>query len=515
MREKNSRPDKILGSSRKPPSAASNSNKPSSSKGSKKGGASSKHTNPPTHTQKQRSEEDTKDSAAERARQQVFLDVFSSTFATVLGARDFNAQLQELKAALFARDFEGAFAREAALDVYAARWSPTRALCYGRILRGLAGHLKGRTSSSPASSRQYSRRSSNRRSSGIQLKEMRSREDISKIRERMRDVKLEEQNEAATTGTNSKSESSTEARKPGEDSGTDADADKDDDEQKREAEGENKQQTLRVLAIGGAAAEVVAFADFVSDSGMVADITLLDVGPWGSVVGRLHASLLESAPVAHGRELSTTYEKGTSSLVTATDFRVEFTQRDILSMKQGELEKLLRTRPTSTTTATDNPVLITLLFTLNELYAAGGIKLTTIFLRALTGALAPGTLLLVVDSPGSYSEAAVGKEARKYPMQWLLDHTLLSTSSPASGPRQRTGVDTAGSSDGTKTNANTDTGGDRDADEGQEEVVEAYTWQKIESSDSTWFRLPDGLRYPIQLENMRYQLHLYRYCACD
>ena len=35
-------------------------------------------------------------------------------------------------------------------------------------------------------------------------------------------------------------------------------------------------------------------------------------------------------------------------------------------------------------------------------------------------------------------------------------------------------------------------------------------WEKLESADSVWFRLAEGLRYPIQLENMRYQMHLYR-----
>ena len=35
-------------------------------------------------------------------------------------------------------------------------------------------------------------------------------------------------------------------------------------------------------------------------------------------------------------------------------------------------------------------------------------------------------------------------------------------------------------------------------------------WEKVHAQDSRWFRLPKGLRYPIELEDMRYQVHLYK-----
>ncbi len=117
------------------------------------------------------------------------------------------------------------------------------------------------------------------------------------------------------------------------------------------------------------------------------------------------------------------------------------------------------------------PCLTTLLFTLNELFASGGIGKTTAFLMKLTSIIPIGSLLLVVDSPGSYSETTVGKLAKRYPMQWLLDKVLLETES---------------------------------------NPVEGRRWVKLQSNDSVWFRLSDGLRYPIPLENMRYQMHLYR-----
>jgi 25S rRNA (uracil2843-N3)-methyltransferase len=118
------------------------------------------------------------------------------------------------------------------------------------------------------------------------------------------------------------------------------------------------------------------------------------------------------------------------------------------------------------------PKLLTLLFTLNELYTSS-ISKTTAFLLKLTIAAKPGSLLLVVDSPGSYSETAVGNAAKKYPMHFLLNHTLIGPSKP-------------------------------------DDIEISPDWEKVVSDDSRWFRIPEGLRYPISLENMRYQIHLYR-----
>ena len=61
---------------------------------------------------------------------------------------------------------------------------------------------------------------------------------------------------------------------------------------------------------------------------------------------------------------------------------------------------------------------------------------------------------------------------KKYPMKWLLDHTLLSV---------------AGTGEQAK-------------------------WMKVEGEDSVWYRIERRreLRYAVELESMRYQLHLYR-----
>ncbi|TGJ85190.1 hypothetical protein E0Z10_g3584 [Xylaria hypoxylon] len=396
------------------------------------------------------------ESEEELSRQQTLLNVFSNTFRDVLGAEDFSSQLQELKAALFNRDFEGAFAREAALDVYAARWSPTRALCYSQVLRGLDSHLKSLASNTSACG--------------------------------------DRSHHSPGDNSTQKGEDKHETRNPPSRGGQDESIAKDETEskdseepeaspvtiKKGDSEREEETQPLKILAIGGGAAEIVAFADYISShnastTSTRVEVTLLDIGPWGSIIQRLQTALTTTPPIS--RYANTAAREANKPLVASTSFQSNFAQKDILSLNQEELMTLI-------SGPDNNPILITLLFTLNELYTISGIKRTTTFLNLLSALVPRGTLLLVIDSPGSYSEAAVGKEAKRYPMQWLLDHTLVP---PPSDSRQKSG-------------------------DGQENGVPKpdLKWEKIESDDSVWFRVAEGLRYPIPLENMRYQMHLYR-----
>ena len=103
-------------------------------------------------------------------------------------------------------------------------------------------------------------------------------------------------------------------------------------------------------------------------------------------------------------------------------------------------------------------------------------KATGLLLR-MTDILPPGAALLVVDSPGSYSTLKLGQgkegaaQERKYPMKFLLDHTLLSVT------------------------------------EGK--------WQRVHTQDSRWWRRDASrLRYDVGegagLEDMRFQVHLYQ-----
>lgn len=56
--------------------------------------------------------------------QQLLLNIFKDVFEKTLGGDGLMQSLQDVKTALYERDFEKAFGREEWLEVYAVRWSP-------------------------------------------------------------------------------------------------------------------------------------------------------------------------------------------------------------------------------------------------------------------------------------------------------------------------------------------------------------------------------------------------------
>ncbi|KAK0735544.1 hypothetical protein B0T21DRAFT_368007 [Apiosordaria backusii] len=226
---------------------------------------------------------------------------------------------------------------------------------------------------------------------------------------------------------------------------------------------------LTCLSIGGCTAELAAFASALTllPSSPSGQITLLDSAPWGPVLDSLSHSLTTSPPISKYASKSTVQQP---PFISPDRLQFNFLQQDALATPYSQLFP--------TTSPVPAPVLVTLFFTLNELFTSAGIGKTTSFLLNLSSAIPIGSLLLVVDSPGSYSETTVGTSQKKYPMAWLLDK-ILSSVCPDTKPSE--------------------------APDGR------IKWKNLESHDSIWFRLPEGeLEYPIPLENMRYQMHLYR-----
>ena len=221
-------------------------------------------------------------------------------------------------------------------------------------------------------------------------------------------------------------------------------------------------QDPQILCIGGGAgAEVVALAAIGNIfSTFRLSITAVDVADWSPVLSKLTATVTK--PPVLSQYASAAKVDANRALLAPERYRVEFKQHDILECSVKELRLLVA-----------ESSLVTILFTLNELFSASTAK-TTAFLLNLTEIMKPKSWLLVVDSPSSYSEVTLGKSngPKRYPMKWLLDHTLQ---------------DLAGS----------DENGIR-------------KWKKQEVDDSRWFRLNDKLRYHVELESMRYQLHVYQ-----
>lgn len=323
--------------------------------------------------------------------QQLLLNIFRNSF-TERFETDIAPLVQEVKGHLYDRDFATAFGKESYLEVYAARWSPSRALGYAEVIWDLREHLFPTEDESPP----------------------RLGEDI-------------------------------------------------------------RPKRWKVMCLGGGAgAEIVALAgvqkmfqlenpntDEVHSTRM--EIDAIDVANWTSVVQKLDQQSKTAPPLSKYASAAT--KAANAPLLGQDNIEVAFHQHDVLSKDFVQLNPHLEAAN-----------VVTLLFTLNELYSTS-LPGTQRFLWRLTEYMRVGSLLLVIDSPGSYSSVTLNGAEKKYPMQWLLDHTLL---------KQPTG---------------------KQREKGKEEEIK---WEKVQEDDSKWFRLDERLEYPIELENMRMQLHLYR-----
>lgn len=378
--------------------------------------------------------------------QQSLLDIISNTFKTRLND-DLNVLIKEVKQNLYHRDFCNAFGKQDYLEAYAIRWSATRALAYLDIFQKLP---------------QLSFTNLIEPSPGLKS------HTLEIPRERCEEAKCSAPPAPVppTTETN--------ASRRG---------------KLKPCESENSHVVTQVVCLGGGAgAEILALAGHLScvNSFICADIqtgsrkpaklqvTAIDIANWSSVVDRLH--LATTAGPSLSKHTSPVTEAVDMPWVDPDLYEVRFLKQDVLQIEESaEMQAILR-----------RARLVTIMFTLNELYSVS-MSATTKLLLSMTSILEPGSLLLVADSPGSYSTVSIGSKdfsssrndppssqhKKKYPMQWLLDHTLLNAARI-------------------------------------ERIENAHQWEKLYSSDSTWFRHKPGLTYPIALEDMRYQVHLYR-----
>jgi 25S rRNA (uracil2843-N3)-methyltransferase len=256
-------------------------------------------------------------------------------------------------------------------------------------------------------------------------------------------------------------------------------------------------ETIKIAFVGGGAgAELVALAGVVklrskqaTDADLehelkepsieerstslrpLVDAVFVDIADWNAIIQALHRGATTAPPIS--AYASAAAKAANVPLLPSTSIHSSFQRHDVLSLSGDELKNVGAGKQ-----------LITIFFTLNELYTASLPK-TRKFLLELTQRVDEGTLLLVIDSAGSYSTVTLNGHEKKYPMHWLLDHTLLQP--PAA---EKSSAD------------------DEDARKAKREWQPS--WEKLQEKESEWFRIPEGLRYPLELENMRYQLHLYR-----
>ena len=353
---------------------------------------------------------------------------------------DTKTLIQTIKSHLYQRDFDAAFtdAGEDLLRAYALRWSAARALGYAGLFKGVLSWIRD---TKPSNDTESTRRPDGAHSTRAVCIGGGAGAEIVALAAAWRDL-------ASSTGVDvlgprvgrvslDKSETGDATMVPAQ---------------------EDEAQTQIHAGAGSPRAPGLSVA-------------AVDIADWSSVVDRLSRSI-SSADVPAAS--SSRYRPPLVSRKTEGGVSVSFRRADILALSESELKDVILGQP-GEASATEN-LLVTLMFTLNELFTTSMAK-TTGFLLCLTDVLPSGAVLLVVDSPGSYSTLKLGKgkdgaaQERKYPMKFLLDHTLLSVA------------------------------------EGK--------WERVYTQDSRWWRREAArLRYDVGegagLEDMRFQVHVYR-----
>ena len=364
--------------------------------------------------------------------QQRVLDAFRDAFSDSTSS-PLHDTIQEIKQHLFNRDFGAAFGSSVYREAYATRWSPTRALTYLEILcsQPAISILLLETSSAKENNSELSRLTA-----GLSMSD----------------------------GVSAHQDASPQCR--------------------------------RIVNIGsGGGAELVALAgtlhhlniqsemqhnadDHQRTSSAFFDCLFVDIADWSLVLQKLHTNVVDSFSLAI-QDMSVTRKSTNIPNGKAPKIATTVVQQDILEAWSDEFEATLT-----------GACLVTIMFTLNELYNSS-MASTTRMLLSLTSLLEPGAILLVVDSPGSYSTVSLEKapdtvndssataepnvSSKRYPMHWLLDHTLLETAT---------------------------------VKDSQDEPRKQ--WKTLDSQESQWFRLSPQLKYPLDLEDMRYQMHVYQ-----
>lgn len=363
--------------------------------------------------------------------QQLVLDIFRDTFPASKDFETLKPVLQDIKDALFQRDFERAFGREEFLEAYAVRWSPSRTLGYANLLGWICGEkVKGA---------EWVKRLIGDGASG-EGSERIARQPAKVVcfgggaAEVMAFAGLLRHLRSDAAGSPPPLSAS-----------------------------EDVSESLSSLSISGAGAAST------SEPPSLLDLHLVDTANWSSVTSKLHGGLV--TPPTLSKYASAASRASNASFLSSRALNPIFTQANVLESSIEDLRS----------TIGPDPALVTLLFTLNELYQAS-IPKTTAFLIKLTAAAPKDSLLLVVDSPGSYSEITAGnvrseEEKKTFPMHWLMDRALLPK------PAKK---------------------GDDD------EVQVKAAWEKVVDEESRWYRLEEDLKYPVSLENMRFQVHLFK-----
>lgn len=334
---------------------------------------------------------------------------------------DIKSLIQTIKGLLYQRDFDSAFteANEDLLRAYALRWSSSRALGYAGLLKGVLSWMK---------------------------------EEEENTRGRTRPTKPSTRVVAIGGGAGAEIVALAAAWRD------------------LNAETESLEERVASVSLEDAEAQKEEKPEEKGAGAPGLSVMAVDIGNWSSVVDRLSKTIFsDKVPFT----MTSTHRSPLLAEAARETFQVDFRRADVLNIPEEELKEVFL-GPSSSAPFTS--ILVPIMFTLNELFSTSMPK-TTGFMLRMTQILPAGAVLLVVDSPGSYSTLKLGKgpdgepQERNYPMKFLLDHTLLS--------------------------------------------VAKGKWERVYTQDSRWWRRDAArLRYEVGegagLEDMRFQMHVYR-----
>ena len=346
--------------------------------------------------------------------QQLLLNIFRAAFPIYQDYSALKPTLQEIREALLERDFERALGRLDWMEAYVVRWSPSRALCYAAVLLGVFEEFG---------------------------------EEVW-IRSMLQGPESEIQRSSKSPGPTPR--------------------------------------PLKAVCFGGGAAEIMAFGAILrhiltAESASVSDDTnslsgselhrpvlqlqLVNTGNWTPIINLLRSGL--TTPPTLSKYASASARANNAPFLSLDVLNISLQRCSVLEASQEELECMVGGKA----------VLITVFFSISDLWASSVVKCTA-FLLKLTLAAPKDSLLLIIDGLDSSAEITLekddqGKERKAYPMHYLLDMVLLEKQLP-------------------------NLMGNKPA------------WARLLEDQSRLFKVAGQLKYSISLENIKFQVHLFR-----
>ncbi|VVT43954.1 uncharacterized protein SAPINGB_P000229 [Magnusiomyces paraingens] len=296
---------------------------------------------------------------------QPIIDIFCAALGEALEDEDaLRARVQEVKGALFAREYAAAFGSVENLEAYVARWSPARALAYHDVFTKANGDKENCVLEAVTKARGDARVLCVGGGAGAEVVAF-----AGVLRKIYQSLGL-----------------SVGPFDDDEDEDGEEEGEEEEEEGKEDGDKEDKDTDKNTEKIAGTGPKLV--------------VTAIDIADWSQIVTRLDSTINNLwFPQPDNQP---------------PRFSVKFLRADVLALfstASAPVCKLLAAQQVVTT-----------MFTINELFKASRARAMQFLATLKAGCTTPGALLVFVESAGSYSDIQVG--SKTFPVQFLIHHTL-------------------------------------------------------------------------------------------